>query len=239
MHSSQLSSILDKLLPESAMNIKTTMLGVAIVATAIVVGQSVTGQLSLSINGKAVPGRTLVAKGETYIPLSALKAAGVTINVKSGTLYLGLTPSGGANQINALEGKVGDWLFNGIWRLRVVSVSPNDDGRPGWKIRVELRNGTKLDSMALGGTGLESIALVMADANQIKPYNITDIDRPVGQGSSIDVNLVFYDDDGNGRLPDKLIFRIAPDATTKAFLKGQGAAFSVADPSFRVNLKRD
>jgi hypothetical protein len=94
-----------------------------------------------------------------------------------------------------------------------------------------------LDNVALGGTGLDSITLVMADGNPIKPYNITDIDRPLGQGAGADVALVFYDDDGAGRVPDKLIVRIAPDAATKAFLKGQGASYSVADPSFRVSLR--
>jgi hypothetical protein len=204
---------------------------------ALALGQAVTAKMRLEVNGKPVPGQTLVSGGQVYIPLSALKAAGATTSVKSGTLRIGLGAAGGANQVGALEGKVGDWLFNGIWRFRVVSVGPNDDGRPGWKVRVELRNGTTLDNVALGGTGLDSITLVMADGNPIKPYNITDIDRPLGQGAGADVALVFYDDDGAGRVPDKLIVRIAPDAATKAFLKGQGASYSVADPSFRVSLR--
>src|SRR5262245_38911749 len=31
------------------------------------------GALNLMINGKAVPGKTLVSKGQTYVPVSALK----------------------------------------------------------------------------------------------------------------------------------------------------------------------
>lgn len=206
---------------------------------AIVAAQTATSNLSITINGKSVPGKTLVSKGETYIPLSALKAAGVTSNVKGTTLALGLTPAGGANQVDALEGKVGDWLFNGIWRFKVISVDANDDGRPGWKVNVELRNGTKLDNVQLGGTGFESISLVMADGNAIKPYNITDIDRPISQGASANVALVFYDDEGNGRKPQKLIVRIVPDKATRDFLKNQGASYTIGDPSFRINLKKD
>lgn len=203
------------------------------------IGQAITGGMKLNINGKAVAGETLVSKGQVYVPLSALKAAGVTTNAKAGTLHLGLNPTGGANQVQALEGKVGDWLFNGIWRLRVDGVVPTDDGRPGWKVKVELRNGGKLDNVALDGTGFESLTLVMADSNIIRVGNITDIVRPMGQGMSINVDLIFYDDDGNGRLPDKLIMKINPDSATKDFLKRMGASYSVADPSFRINLKKD
>lgn len=207
----------------------------AVVALAI--GQA--ASFALNINGKAVAGKTMVSKGETYVPLSALKAAGVTATVKAGTLHLGLNGDGGANQVKALEGGVGDWLFNGIWRFKVVSVSPNDDGRPGWKVEVELRNGTKLDAIQLGGTGFESLMLVMADGNAIKPYNITDIDRPISQGATAGVALVFYDDEGNGRKPEKLILRIVPDEGTRNFLKNQGVAYTVGDPSFRINLKKE
>lgn len=203
------------------------------------IGQAITGGMKLNINGKAVAGETLVSKGQVYVPLSALKAAGVTTNAKGGTLFLGLSPAGGANQVQALEGKVGGWLFNGIWRFRVDEVVPTDDGRPGWKVKVELRNGSKLDNVALDGTGFESLTLVMADSNIIRVGNITDIVRPIGQGMSINADLIFYDDEGNGRLPDKLIMKINPDAATKDFLKRMGVSYLVADPSFRISLKKD
>lgn len=223
---------------ETHMNKKGTLLIVMGSLAALAIGQAITGNMKLNINGKAVAGQTLVSKGQVYVPLSALRSAGVTASAKSGTLFLGLAPAGGANQVQALEGKIGDWLFNGIWRFRVLDVVPNDDGRAGWKVKVELRNGTKLDNVALDGTGYESLTLVMADANALKPYNITDFVRPVGQGSSISVDLIFYDDEGNGRLPEKLIIRISPDSATRTYLKNQGASYTVGDPSFRVSLKK-
>lgn len=216
---------------------KTRMLfglsGVLVLA-ALVLAQS-GANLSLVINGKPVSGKTLVSKGQTYVPLSALKAAGATTSIKGGVLSISFGPAGGANQVGALEGGLNDWLFNGIWRFRVTSVEPIAD-RPGWKVRAELRNGTKLDNVALGGTGFESLKLVMADGNPVGVYNITDIDKPIGQGSSAVVDLIFYDDEGNGRKPDKLILRIQPDKPTVDFLKRQGASYTAADPSFRVKL---
>ncbi len=197
--------------------------------------------LALIINGKAVPGKTVVVKGQTYVPVSALKAAGASVALSSGKLTITFPTSvagaGGANQVAALEGGLNDWLFNGIWRFRATSVAPLEGERPGWKVGVELRNGTKLDNLALSGSGFESLTLVMADGNALKPYNIVDItDRPMGQGAQAVLEMTFYDDEGNGRKPEKLLLRIAPDTFTRDYLKRLGAAYSVPDPSFRVKL---
>ncbi len=193
--------------------------------------------MKLIINGKSVPGKTATVEGQTYVPLSALKAAGATADTKGDTLTINFPSAGGANQATALEGNINDWLFNGIWRFRVTGVRANDDGRPGWKVHVELRNGTKIDNLALDGSGFDSLRLIMADSNSISPYNIVDIaSKGIGQGQSIELDVLFYDDDGAGRKPDKLILKIQPDNDTKGFLKNQGATYSTADPSFRINF---
>lgn len=191
--------------------------------------------LRLSINGKSVPGKTTTVNGETYVPLSALKAAGATATVQDGVLSINLVP-GGANQVGAQEDRIGDWLFDGVWRFRVLSVTPTDD-RPGWKIAVELRNGTKFDQLAMDGSGFDSLSLVMADGNALKAYNQVDlVSLGVGQGAMINKDLIFYDDDGAGRKPDRLILRIEPDAATSSYLKANGAIYSTKDPSFRIKL---
>ena len=80
----------------------------------------------------------------------------------------------------------------------------------------------------------------MADGNALTAYNNVEItSKGVGQGGSIDVNLVFYDDDGAGRKPDKLILRMQPDTDTKNYMKRLGIGYTTADPSFRVTLKVD
>lgn len=195
--------------------------------------------MTLVINGKAVPGKTATVDGATYVPLSALKAAGATADVKDNVLSINLV-AGGANQLKALEGGINDWLFDGVWRFKVLSVSPTDDGRPGWKVKAELRNGTKIDNLSLAGTGFDSLALIMADGNAIQVENVSDIRDPgVGQGASINVDLIFHDEDGNGRKPDRMILRLQPDDTTRNFLKNQGASYATGDPSFRIKLVPD
>jgi len=220
-----------------AMRNRWLLLGIGALGLAVLAWAQSGANLAIVINGQAVSGKTAVVKGQTYVPLSALKAAGFKATIASGKLTLSSAPAGGANQVTALEGGMNDWLFNGIWRLRVTSVKPNDDGRPGWKVGIELRNGTKLDNVAPGGTGLDSVSLIMEDGNAIKPYNITDFaDKGLGQGATNAMDLLFYDDDGGGRKPNRLVVRIVPDDFTKNFLKNQGAGYTVADPSFRVRL---
>jgi hypothetical protein len=210
---------------------------VSLLATAALAFQATT---KLVINGKTVAGAPKTIDKVTYIPVTALKAAGATVNTANGTMTINFPQNGGANQLTALEGGMNEWLFNGIWRLRVDSVKPMEGDRPGWLIGVELKNGTTAQNIALDGTGFQSVELVMDDQNIMKqPYNITDFNRPVGQGSSVRTELMYFDDEGNGRKPIKLIVRITPDQFTKDFLKGQKLGYTVSDPSFRINLKTD
>lgn len=206
-------------------------------ATAAFAVQSAT---KIVINGKAVSGTPKVIDKQNYVPVSSLKAAGATVNIANGTMTINFPQSGGAVQLAALEGGMNEWLFNGIWRLRVDSVKPMTGDRPGWLIGVELRNGTTAQNIALDGTGFQNVELVFDDQNsQKQPYNVTEFNRPVGQGSSVRTELMYFDDEGNGRKPIKLIVRITPDQFTKDFLKAQKLGYTVPDPSFRINLKID
>ena len=117
-------------------------------------------------------------------------------------------------------------------------MTPNDDGRPGWKVQIELRNGSKADDLSLSGTGFDSFRLVMADGNALTAYNEVDLTaKGLGQGGSAVLSMLFYDDDGAGRKPDRLIMHIAPDNDTKNYMKRLSVGYTTPDPSFRVNLK--
>jgi hypothetical protein len=193
----------------------------------------------LVINGKPSSGTAIVVKGETYVPLKALQAAGVKANVSGGKLSLSFGPEGGANQSGALEGGINDWLFNGVWRFQVLSVSPLQEDRTGWQVRVELRNGTKADNIALSGTGLHAVNLVLSDGKVITPYNITEIsDAPFPQGGGKTITLTFYEDEIGDRKAEKLLVLIKPDSDLVKYMKdSMKLSYSTADPSFRVKLQ--
>lgn len=190
------------------------------------------------VNGKAVAGHAKMIGDQLYVPASALKAAGATVSVTDTKVSINWTAAGGANQTNALEGGIGDSLFDGVWRFKVESVEAfKEDDRSGWKVKVELRNGSKFDNLSLSGSGFDSLQLYMDDGNPLSVYNINDFITPgLIQGAPLSVTLVFYDEVG-GRKPDRLILKIAPNAETKSYLHGSGADYTTANPSFRVNLK--
>lgn len=193
----------------------------------------------LVINGKPVSGSAIVVKGETYVPLKALQAAGVKAAVANDTLQLTLQPMGGAGQSGALEGGLNEWLFDGVWRLRVLSVTPLKEDRTGWQVSLEIRNGTKADNIALSGTGLDSISLVLSDGKMIPPYNGTELtDAGFAQGSGKTLTLTFYEDEVGDRKPDKLLILIKPDSDLRKYMKdSMKISYSTDDPSFRVKLR--
>ncbi len=77
--------------------------------------------------------------------------------------------AGGANQRVSLEGCAGQWLFNGVWRVRVDKIAPitlPDAGNPGFALTVRFRNGTsRTTSMAYSGVGETN--LVLGDGTQL------------------------------------------------------------------------
>lgn len=203
---------------------------------ALTLAQVLSADHTITINGKAVAGKAKVIGGQIYVPLSSLKAGGATATVSAKKLSISWKAEGGVMQTGALEGKVGEWLFNGVWRFRVTSVEEFTEGdRRGYKVRVELRNGSKFDNLALSGSGFESIKLYMSDDNALDVANISDLRDPgLVQAASLNVTLSFYDEGDTPRKPDRLLLKLNPDESTRKYLSDNGAVFTGLDPSFRV-----
>lgn len=66
------------------------------------------------------------------------------------------TAQGGSHQLNALEGCLNQWLFNSIWRVRILKIvqitRPMTD-LPGFALTVEFRNGAR-KTTSLVSTGI-------------------------------------------------------------------------------------
>ena len=76
---------------------------------------------SLTINGKTVATDYLTKNGKTYVPLADVAKALNMAIAKKGDGYE-LTPAGGANQVQGLNGGIGQTLSCGKFTLKVVSV---------------------------------------------------------------------------------------------------------------------
>jgi hypothetical protein len=205
--------------------------------------------LKLSVNGKASSLPAVVIGGQTYVPLGALTTAGVGATTNAGTLSLtlpGNAPAGqmagGANQIGAVEGCLGETLFNQAWRLKVLNVVPfvGENGKTGYQLNVEARNAANKTSnfMASGLQNLNTYyTLATADGNAgiwALPYDVSAFaGRDVPPGGMFTYSFKFRPlnnttVEDSQRVPAKLILNI----TTK----GYGFKYTIPDPSFRVNL---
>lgn len=187
----------------------------------------------LKINGKAVGGKPLMINDRLYVPVSALKSAGMTASIDGDTLSLSTSAAGGANQQAGVEGGLGDWLFNGIWRFRVISVDKVEGDVSGWKAAVEIRNGSKFDGYSPGGTGWQGVTLVLEDGTSVPARSDAPDFRDLGlnQGAG-NAQTLYFDTDSSSK-PDRLILRFDPKG-----LEGTPLKFSVKDPTFRVSLKK-
>jgi len=158
--------------------------------------------------------------------------------------------TGGANQRVSLEGCMNEWLFNGIWRFRVLSVDPitNDAQNPGWGVSVEMRNGAPYTfSPAYSGVDFtdHGLQLGFADGSflgggttTLATLNLQKLAyKDMPQGAGMRHQLQFFYPDGTKadqvQRPVKLL--LAVDRTTRMQHTDQ-PQYTTKNPSFRVKL---
>jgi hypothetical protein len=209
-----------------------------------------TTSYQLVINGQTDAAQAIVVDGQTYVPLEALQRAGIVAtydgNVLSMTIGNAQT-AGGANQRESLEGCMGQDFFNGIWRVKVLSVEPitDDNGTAGWGVNIEMKNGstqtlTVAVDTGISGTG-EGIQLVLEDETilLVDPYDVQTLTfANLPQGGGITHQLKFFPAFGtqpNDSKPVKFLFEMNADGVA-ASVREAGVAYSTPNPSLRVQL---
>lgn len=209
---------------------------------------ALTPSLSLVVNGKSSESAPIRQGDEVYIPLSALKAAGAEVIVKEGVLHVRFLPvTGGSNQITAVEGAANEWLFNGIWRVRILktepTVDPFDENKPGVAVTLEARNGTQ-KSISLFTTGAGNPELIDEGGVSLKvdegAWQVKMLNKTLLPGEGVTATIAFYYPHGTAasatKAPGKLI---VPIDTQNGLLRDTGLKYSVKAPSFRVSFKSD
>ncbi len=188
----------------------------------------------LIVNGQNA-GQAIVVNGQTYVPLAALKTLGISSNLAGGTLTLG-NAQGGANQLTALEGCLGETLFNGIWRGKVTKVEAIEaSGQKGYGVTLELRNAAK-QSLSPSDTNVKygegDIALALEDGSTVNMnrFDYAWVLETIPQAAPKVHQVQFFTE--STAKPSKLIVRIEPIAKDSRLT----VRYSVADPSFRFNL---
>lgn len=224
-------------LPRTASSVALSLVSILAVAAAVGAQQA----SRLRINGTPASDAPITVKGKTYVSVDSLRSAGISVRSANGIMDLTLpggaqqAADGGAGQQNGVEGKTGDWLFNGIWRFRVLSVSPADAATvgAGWQAKVEIRNGTKFSGYSPGGTGWQGITIVTEDGTSVAAASDAPElrDKGLAQGASNAVTLFFPTDSASK--PTRIILRLDPKG-----LEGvpAGLRYTTKDPSFRVSV---
>ncbi len=212
-------------------------LGLALVGT-LAVAQSVTKSLTLMVGNQPSPKKAYLIGGEVYVPVSSLKAFNITASLQGNAVKL--SAQGGANQTAALEGCLGETLFNGLLRAKLVSFAPIvESGKTaGWQANLEFRNATNQnvtlnDAGFVGGT----FAFLGYDDNSTFAYpdsgRTTELDnqRAIPAGATLAVKLQFRPDNPS-RQPVKLLVTSFKRADADPAVAGK----LVPDPGFRFKL---
>lgn len=186
--------------------------------------------LSITLAGKSMQVESIIVKGKTFVSLEQLRLA-----LPNPGLPNAAPAAGGANQVAAASGCIGELLFNGAWRFRVQNVAW-DASEKVWSVRVELRNGTNKVMSATGngagGVG-EDISLVMQSGNSLNIYYASRLQRELlfknlAAGAGAVANVQFKADDDTDK-PVKFLWAMsAKENNGKAPLSKQ--------PGLRVDL---
>ena len=156
---------------------------------------------TVQYHGNVVSSDVSEIDGRPYMPLADVAhmvgghvvSAGDGYAIVSGGGDSSRSAAGGANQVNGMNGKVGDWFFDGRWRFQVVSVEhvqeyhyqfaptggpekPNGANDELVVITCHIKNGhADTEQPILGTNGLSSQRTALTD-DQGQSYAPTDFD---------------------------------------------------------------
>lgn len=185
--------------------------------------------LTVNLNGKSVTLNTTVISGVPYIKAADLQKA----------LAAGNTAAGGANQIAATDGCINEWLFNGIWRMRVTKLDIDSNERR-YTVTVEVRNGSN-ESFTLSQVGMSygnALMLIFPDGDSVSTGPSDKFERTQMIPGTGFIDVVAFGRPTNAPenqplpAPQKFMLEVKRSERS-SYMKSN---FTVPDPSFRVDL---
>jgi hypothetical protein len=112
---------------------------------------------------------------------------------------------GGSTEAKAQPGCMNQWLFNGMWRVRVTKVAfhAKDDQRPnGWDVTMQWRNGTPIAGLYPTQTNMQDMVLAFKNGDTLSAAATT-------TGSLIQQKLTFHEFPPSGQFTFTQEFRSA------------------------------
>lgn len=76
---------------------------------------------------------------------------------------------GGSTQVSAQDGCMNQWMFNGVWRVRVTNVAfvPKGDKANGWDVTMQWANGTKYPNVSPADTLKQELVLALKNGDTL------------------------------------------------------------------------
>ncbi|WP_245597453.1 hypothetical protein [Meiothermus cerbereus] len=191
------------------------LIGTGIFLSALVLAQAAQKTYRLIVNGQAQASPAIVVGGKTYVPLEALQKAGAQVSLSGNEVRVQFIPVGGQEQAMLLEGKKGEWLSNGTWRLRVLDVAPGTNpffgSGPGYVVRVEVRNLTS-GRLSLHKTGFDGFQLLDNRGNKLVAASFGEQYTDLPQADGVLITLRFGPNPKLDEIgaPDKLLVNFRP-----------------------------
>ena len=156
----------------------------ALLASSLVLAQSDKNP-TVYINGTPIRGTLVTVDGKPYVALPASDLQ------KSGALV-----SGGSEAVKAIQGCLGQPLFNGVSRLTLLSAGLKN-GK--YTVSFKVANGTQKQFLPASDADLTGDHLFAASANgQIQPFNSwvesESPNRTLTPGANLTASFVMYSD---------------------------------------------
>lgn len=82
---------------------------------------------------------------------------------------------GGSTQVPAQTGCMNQWMFNGVWRVRVTQVAfhPAGDDPNGWDVTMQWNNGTSIAGLSPTDTRKQDMVLALANGDTLSATDTT------------------------------------------------------------------
>jgi hypothetical protein len=82
---------------------------------------------------------------------------------------------GGSTQVSAQSGCMNEWMFDGVWRVRVTNVAwrPAGDKPNGWDVAMQWANGTSISALSPVDTGKQHLVLALENGDTLSADDST------------------------------------------------------------------
>src|SRR5579862_317007 len=181
------------------------------------VGANLYRDLSLTVNGKPSPKPPILQDGELYVPVGALKDAGAEVVQTGDHLSIVFGGPGIAAPGRGAEGGLDEWLFDGLWRIKVSGLTLADGSVT---LALEIANSANIRTYpAITGVAEvqlyndKSVRLILSTASEDAWSELKSYDY--APGASMLRTLKF--DAKTSAPPATLLVTVVPNAESKAF----------------------